>query len=137
MAVIESVSGPLDADQLGLVLAHEHLRASSETIRAQFPHLFDKREELRAAIEEVRRTQGHGVRTIVDPACVDIGRDARFAQQVVEETGIQLILCTGVYGVHYTYLPHHFQTRDVDYLADAFVYDIEQGIQEPRSRPHF
>ena len=29
----------------------------------------------------------HGVRTIVDPACMDLGRDARFAQRVAEETG--------------------------------------------------
>ena len=129
MASIESVSGPLDPDQLGLTLAHEHLRISSETIREQYPHLYDDEAELEAALTEVRRAQGHGVKTIVDPCCMDIGRDVRLAQRVVGETGIQLIMCTGIYGVHYRYLPHHFQTRDVDYLVDAFVHDIEEGIQ--------
>ena len=129
MAVIESVSGPLDESDLGLTLAHEHLRTSSETIREQFPHLYDPEAELKAAVAEVRRAQEHGVKTIVDPACMDIGRDVRLAQRVVEESGIQLIMCTGIYGVHYTYLPHHFQTRDLDYVTDAFVHDIEVGIQ--------
>ena len=129
MAVIESVSGPLDESDLGLTLAHEHLRTSSETIREQFPHLYDPEAELKAAVAEVRRAQEHGVKTIVDPCCMDIGRDVRLAQRVVEETGIQLIMCTGIYGVHYTYLPHHFQTRDLDYVTDAFVHDIEEGIQ--------
>ena len=129
MAAIESVSGPLDEADLGLTLAHEHLRTSSETIREQFPHLYDPEQELQAAVAEVRRAQEHGVKTIVDPACMDIGRDVHLAQRVVEETGIQLIMCTGIYGVHYTYLPHHFQTRDLDYVADAFVHDLEEGIQ--------
>ena len=129
MASIESVSGPLEESELGLTLAHEHLRTSSETIREQFPHLYDRDQEMQAAVKEVRRAQEHGVRTIVDPACMDIGRDVRLAQRVVEETGIQLIMCTGIYGVHYTYLPHHFQTRDLDYVTEAFVHDIEEGIQ--------
>jgi phosphotriesterase-related protein len=129
LAAIESVSGPLEESDLGLTLAHEHLRTSSETIREQFPHLYDPEEEYEAAVKEVRRAQEHGVKTIVDPACMDIGRDVRLAQRVVEETGIQLIMCTGIYGVLYTYLPHHFQTRDLDYVTDAFVHDIEEGIQ--------
>ena len=129
MAAIESVSGTLEESDLGLTLAHEHLRTSSETIREQFPHLYDPEEEFQAAVKEVRRAQEHGVKTIVDPACMDIGRDVRLAQRVVKETGIQLIMCTGIYGVHYTYLPHHFQTRDLDYVTDAFVHDIEEGIQ--------
>ena len=41
----------------------------------------------------------HGVKTIVDPACMDIGRDVTLAKRVVEETGIQLVMCTGVYGL--------------------------------------
>ena len=129
MAAIESVSGPVDEADLGLTLAHEHLRTSSETIREQYPHLYDPEQEYQAAVTEVRRAQEHGVKTIVDPCCMDIGRDVHLAQRVVEETGIQLIMCTGIYGVHYTYLPHHFQTRDLDYVTDAFVHDIEQGIQ--------
>ena len=78
---------------------------------------------------QVRAAMTHGVRTIVDPACMDLARDARFAARVAQATGLQLVMATGIYGQHYTYLPHHFQTRDEDYLADAFVHDIETGIQ--------
>ena len=72
---------------------------------------------------------GHGVKTIVDPACMDLSRDARLAMRVADETGIQLVMATGIYGQHYTFIPQHFQTRDEDYLADVFVHDIEVGIQ--------
>jgi phosphotriesterase-related protein len=124
--VLETVSGPVDAGELGLTLVHEHLRISSETIRAQYPHLYDERAEREQAVAEVRRAMEHGVRTIVDPVATDFGRDVGLARHVAEETGIQLLIGTGL---GYLPLPQHFARRDVDYLADVFVHDIEEGIQ--------
>jgi phosphotriesterase-related protein len=129
VALIETVSGPVEGSELGLTLAHEHLRSSSEAVREQYPHLYDPEAERHAAIAEVRRAMEHRVRTIVDPACMDLGRDVTLAREVVAETGIQLVMCTGIYGAEYTFLPQHLANRDVDYLADAFVHDIEVGIQ--------
>ncbi len=129
MTQIETTAGPIDAGAMGRTLCHEHLLTASESVRAQFPHLHDAQREYDRALTQVRGAMSHGVRTIVDPACMDLARDARFARRVAEATGIQLVMCTGIYGQHYTFLPHHFQTRDEDYLADAFVHDIEVGIQ--------
>jgi phosphotriesterase-related protein len=129
MAEVQTVTGPVDSGSLGVTLVHEHLRSTSETVREQFPHLYDERRERERAVQQVRNAMENGVRTIVDPACMDLGRSVELARHVVEETGVQLVLCTGIYGSHYTFLPQHFQNRDVDYLADAFVHDIEQGIQ--------
>ena len=126
MAVLETVSGPLDAGELGLTLVHEHLRIGSELLRVQYPHLYDERAEREQAVAEVRRAMEYGVRTIVDPVATDFGRDVRLAQHVVEETGIQLLIGTGL---GYLPLPQHFARRDVDYVADVFVHDIEEGIQ--------
>ena len=129
MATIETTAGPIAADDLGRTLCHEHLLTAAESVRVQFPHLHDPEREFARAVEQVIAAMDHGVRTIVDPACMDLARDARFAARVAAATGIQLVLCTGIYGQHYTFLPQHFQTRDEDYLADAFVHDIESGIQ--------
>jgi phosphotriesterase-related protein len=129
MRQIETTAGPIDASQMGRTLCHEHLLTASETVRVQYPHLHDEEKEFARAVEQVRAAMSHGVRTIVDPACMDLARDARLSTRVAQETGVQLVMCTGVYGQHYTFLPHHFQTRDEDYLADAFVHDIEVGIQ--------
>jgi phosphotriesterase-related protein len=134
---IETVSGPVEAEDLGVTLVHEHLRATSESVRVQFPHLYDLEEEVRHAVAQVERAQGHGVKTIVDPACMDLGRDVRLAERVVEETGIQLVMCTGIYSVRYEHLPAGMAFRDEDYLADAFVHDLEQGIQGTSIKAHF
>jgi phosphotriesterase-related protein len=129
MAQVETVSGPVDSGSLGVTLVHEHLRSTAENVREQFPHLYDEQRERARAVEWVRKAMDNGVRTIADPACMDLGRSVELARHVVDQTGIQLVLCTGIYGSHYTFLPQHFQNREVDYLAEVFVHDIEQGIQ--------
>jgi phosphotriesterase-related protein len=129
MAKIETVAGPVDEEQLGLTLPHEHIRTTTESVRANFPHLYDEQEELDKAVTQFKAVMERGVRTIVDPTCMDLGRDVRLAQRVVEATGIQLVMCTGVYGFRYTFLPPYFANREVDDLADVFVHDVEEGIE--------
>ncbi len=129
MPQVETTAGPVDAEALGRTLVHEHLKVVSEPVVAQFPHLYDPDHERRQAVEQAQAVMEYGVRTIVDPAVMDLGRDARFSAEVAERTGIQVVMATGIYGSHYTFLPHHFQMHDVDYLADAFVHDLEEGIQ--------
>ena len=55
------------------------------------------------------------------------GRDVRFSRRVAEETGLQVVPCTGIYT--YDYLPPYFMFRGEDAMADLFVHDIEEGIQ--------
>ena len=131
MPQVETTAGPIDADQLGRTLVHEHLISASESVRYQYPHLYDLDEERRRSLDALRGVKERGVDTFVDPGCMDLARDAVLSRELAAEVGLQMVLCTGVYGQHYTFLPHYFQNRDEDHLADAFVHDIEhdEGIQ--------
>ena len=91
--------------------------------------------ELDAALVAVRGAAEHGVRTIVDPTAMFGGRDVRFMKRVADETGVQIVACTGIYS--YDYLPHYFENRDVDVMADHFVEDIERGCQGTDIRAAF
>src|SRR3954454_22030875 len=137
MASVETVTGPVEASDLGVTLIHEHLRFSSEGVRTQWPHLYDENAERSSAVAEVRKAMEHGVRTFVDPSCLDLGRDVGLARHVASETGINVVMCTGVYGARYTFLPMHLALRDADYLASLFVHDIENGIQGTNSKAAF
>ena len=129
MPPIETVAGPVDDSELGLMLAHEHLSTTSENVRAQWPHLYDEQREYDRAVEQVRAAMDRGVKTIVDPSCMDLNRNVGLAQRVVEETGVQLVMATGIYGAKYTFIPPYFENREPTALVDAFVHDIEEGIQ--------
>jgi phosphotriesterase-related protein len=127
MASVESVTGPIDLDDLGTTLIHEHLKVRSEPSGEQYPHLYDEDDAFRRSTEQARAVMEQGVKTVVDPSCMYLGRDIDFMRRVAEETGLQVIAATGIYT--YSELPQVFKNRDEDFMAEAFVHDIEQGIQ--------
>ena len=127
MPTVESVNGPIDLEELGLTLIHEHFRVTDEAIRFQFPHLYDEKAEWEAALSDANAVKGHGVRTVVEPSALFLQRDARFSKRVADESGLQVILATGVYT--YDHLPQALMNRTEDEIAEIFVHDIENGIQ--------
>jgi phosphotriesterase-related protein len=127
LATVETVNGPVDLDELGVTLIHEHFRATDEATRFQFPHLYDESAEWEAAIADAEAIKGHGVKTVVEPSAMFLQRDARFSKRVADESGLNIVLATGIYT--YEHLPQPLMSRDEDQLAEIFVHDIEQGIQ--------
>jgi phosphotriesterase-related protein len=127
MGSVHTVQGPVDAEDLGLTLVHEHVRFRDEAVAEQWPGRYDEQLELDAALLAVNAAKDRGVRTIVDPTAMFGGRDVNFMKRVAQDTGVQIVACTGIYS--YDYLPHYFQSRDIDVMADHFVEDIETGIQ--------
>jgi len=127
MGSVETVQGAVDAEELGVVLAHEHVRFRDEAVAAEWPGRYDEQLELDAALVAVNDAKDRGVQTIVDPTAMFGGRDVRFMKRVADQSGVKIVACTGIYS--YDYLPHYFENRDVDVMADHFVEDIERGIQ--------
>jgi phosphotriesterase-related protein len=137
MATIETVSGAIDGAELGTTLIHEHLIARDEAVHAQWPEAgtvggipqrpIGPGEERTAAVEAASAAVELGVRSICDPSAMFLGRDVEFMRGVAEETGLQVVACTGIYT--YDYLPSFFATRDPEAIADLFVADIERGVQ--------
>src|SRR5215208_6360927 len=137
MAQVPTVTGMLEADELGTTLIHEHLRNSDEAVRNQWPVAGAVKEDkpyevppdqvFDIAVREAQAAVDLGVKTIGEPTAMFLGRDVDFMRRVAEQTGLQVIPCTGIYT--YDHLPQFFMNRDPDQIADLFVHDIENGIQ--------
>jgi phosphotriesterase-related protein len=127
MSTVETVQGSVDAAELGVTLIHEHLRFRDEAVAENWPGRYDDQAELDAALEATNAAKEHGVQTIVDPTAMFGGRDVRFMKRVSDATGVNVVACTGIYT--YDYLPHYFENRDEDTIAQHFVDDIETGVQ--------
>jgi phosphotriesterase-related protein len=127
MPSVETVNGAVDVEELGRTLIHEHFLAVDEGARFQFPHLYDERAELDVAVADANAVKGHGIKTVVEPSAMFLTRDAAFSRRVADETGLQIVLATGIYT--YDHLPQVFLNRTEDQIADVFVHDIEHGIQ--------
>jgi phosphotriesterase-related protein len=127
VATVQTVNGPIDADDLGLTLIHEHFFSRDEAVAFQWPHVMDDEREHALAMEAAEAVKSHGVRTVVEPTAMLLGRDVRRSQRVAADSGLHVVACTGIYT--YDHLPQFLLNRDADYIADLFVHDIEQGIQ--------
>jgi phosphotriesterase-related protein len=127
LATVETVNGPVDLKELGLTLIHEHFRSTDEAARFQFPHLYDEADEWQSAMSDANALKGHGVETVVEPSAMFLHRDATFSKRVADESGLNVILATGVYT--YDHLPPVLSNRSDDEVAQIFVHEIENGIQ--------
>src|SRR3954468_2617218 len=127
MPRVETTGGPVDVDELGLTLIHEHFRTTDEAGRSQFPHLYDEQAEWDAALADANAVRDHGVKTVVEPSAMFLQRDAAFSKRVADESGLNVVLATGIYT--YDHLPQPLMTRNEDQLPEIFVHDIEHGIQ--------
>ena len=146
MATVETVTGPIDAADLGPTLVHEHLQARDEGVLAQWPHVttvaldpdpvdVEPADVAQPAMASARALLERGVKTICDPSCLFLGRDIELMGSVAEETGLQVVPCTGIYT--YDHLPTFLLSRDADQIAELFVGDIERGIQGTDSKAAF
>ncbi len=127
MAVVNSVSGPLDTADLGFTLMHEHILVQSPGVRENFP-VWDRDAELEKAVGMIREAMDRGVRTLVD-LTVGHWRDIPFVKDVVARTGMQIIVATGVYWE----VPPYFRAmsgRTIDHIADLLTRDITEGIMD-------
>jgi phosphotriesterase-related protein len=128
MARVETVSGQIDVEELGLTLIHEHFFSSDEAVSAQWPHVRERDREFELALESAEAVKSHGVKTVVEPTAMLLGRDVQTSQRLAQESGLQIVACTGIYT--YDHLPQFLLNRSEDFIADLFVHDIEQGIGE-------
>ncbi len=128
MPHVETATGAIDTATLGFTLMHEHIYVLSEGVIGAFPSLWDREARIKQAVAALSEAKAHGVSTIVDLTVLGLGRDASLAREVSRQSGVNVVVATGLYT--YDELPHYFNLRDIDHMAGLFVRDIEHGVQD-------
>jgi len=134
MPTVETVRGPIDIDELGTTLMHEHVFVLSAEIRENYGGTYwDEEERIADAIEKLQKLKAIGVDTIVDPTVIGLGRYIPRIQRINAEVDIHIVPATGIYT--YNDLPHffHYQGPGTMFGGDEpmlalFKADIAQGI---------
>jgi phosphotriesterase-related protein len=129
---VETATGPVSTSDLGFTLMHEHIFVLSEGVAASFPSVWDEEAKKAEAVNILRRLKDGGVSTMVDATVLGSSRNVPLVQQVARESGMQVIVATGLYT--YDELPHYFLARSVEHMADLFVQDITEGVQGTSAR---
>jgi predicted metal-dependent phosphotriesterase family hydrolase len=128
MPFVRTVLGDIDASELGVTYAHEHLVIDGGRPVQMVPE-FDLG-DVDAMTRELEDARGLGLRSVVDAMPCDAGRNAGKLAELSRRTGIHVVAPTGLHHERY-YGPAHWNHRlTVDELADLFVADIADGIDE-------
>lgn len=133
MNSVNTLGGPLNVDDLGVTMMHEHIFVLNPEVELLWPGWADwnRARDTDRAVAAMRRLKERGVRTILDPTVGGLGRHLPAMRDVAAQAEINVIACTGWYTK--ATLPYSFSRHTGDALADLlaglFLRDIEQGLE--------
>lgn len=125
MSMVETVTGPVSSDALGLTLMHEHILNADWSMRQCFPDYIDWPKFYEDAVADVNEAAALGVRTICDLTPINLGRDIEVIREVARRTGIQIVVSTGFY---FTEEPR-LEWWDHDKILSYLLRDLTEGMQ--------
>ncbi len=139
MTHVETVRGPVESTDLGRTYMHEHIFVLTADMQQNYPGEWGGEDgRVADAVEKLRALVARGVRTIVDPTVVGLGRYIPRIQRIAEQVPeLNIVVATGVYT--YDSVPFFFHYRGPaldpivgsevpDPMVDMFVTDITEGI---------
>jgi len=132
---VETLRGPMNSEDLGFVLTHEHIFAHTEGLIHQFPQLWDEAAAIVDARRQLQEAYDAGVRTIMEHTVMGLGRDVPMFLKVAENSPINVIVSTGLY--YFDELPFYFQYQPIEHMVDLFVHDLTVGVQNTRVKAGF
>ena len=122
--MINTVTGPVAAEDLGFTLMHEHVMVSASGMYRSYPDLLGPRREERA-VERLKQAKAAGIDTFVDATTFDLGRDPELLRAVSERSGVQIVNVTG----WWLDVPRFIRNVSPNQMAREFVRDIEEGFR--------
>src|SRR5215467_2120743 len=133
---VPTTAGDIDANDLGVVLMHEHVFIRTEAFQWGWPGFggWDADTEVGAARERLSELHRLGVDTVLDMTIPGIGRDPELVARAADGTGLKVMFATGYYT--YDNLPFPFQYRgrgkvidDGDQMLESlFERDVTSSI---------
>ena len=135
MTAINTVNGRVDSAEIGRTLIHEHVMVGFPGwfLDPRRPR-FQRDDAMSRVVDAFAQLHNYGIRTVVDPCPMDMGRNVEFCAEVSQRTGVNLICATGLYyeksGLNYV-----FRSMSVQEITDIYVQEIEDGVGGSGIRP--
>ena len=125
---IRTVLGDVPSEEMGLTYSHEHIVIEEGfTTLANPAFILNDTEKISTELKEFYQLGG---RTMVDTMPAACGRNVLKLAEVSQNSGVNIIVPTGIHLEIY-YPPNHWRYHlSVDELTDLFIKDVTMGIDE-------
>jgi len=135
---IMTVNGPESPGKMGITLEHEHILVDFIGADSTGYFRWNRDSVIVKALPVVLRAKEKGVKTIIDCTPAFLGRDPLLLKSLSRSSGINFITGTGYYGaVNNKYLPAAFYSLDAGGVADIWIKEFEEGIENTGIKPGF
>lgn len=128
MKKVNTVSGPISPEQVGIANMHEHLvwANSGWQYSPEANLLFNHPEVFSKLYDTLTEYKNAGGNTIVDCSGIGMGRDVDLYAALSRASGVNIVACTGFWAQENT-VPY-FLSKDIDYLQDLFIKELIHGM---------
>jgi phosphotriesterase-related protein len=126
MGRVRTVLGDIDAEELGITFAHEHLVIAGGRPVEVYPDI--RLDSVGKTVEELALAQRLGLAAVVDAMPADCGRDIEMLVAISRRSGVHILASTGLHTARY-YSDRHWSWRmGAPEIARLFIDEVEQGI---------
>lgn len=137
-ASVMTVNGPLDASELGMTLAHEHLfadlRPHDEQVARPLP--VDVDDVVEVVLPYLQRIRQLGCQTLVDCTATTLGRNPALIRRLSEASGLHMLTVTGAYvAAGGRFIPPYVRDDTDAQLAARWIGEWRDGIDGTDVRP--
>jgi phosphotriesterase-related protein len=127
MARIMTTLGPKGADELGMLLPHEHVFVDLRTWDQPGYAEADPAAVIALIGPEIERAQAAGVTAMVECSTVGVGRRADILAAVSAATGFPLVVATGIY--REPWVPRWVHDASEDSLYEWMLRELSHEIE--------
>jgi phosphotriesterase-related protein len=128
MAELITTLGPRRADQLGMILPHEHVFVDLRTPDTPGYAEAEAADVVALMAPEIERIKALGVTALVECTPVGVGRRADLDRAVSEATGLPIVVPTGIY--REPWVPAWALQANEDEIAAWMIGELNEGIED-------
>ena len=135
---VMTVNGPMAPVAIGTTLVHEHVLVDFIGADQVSPDRYDADAAFEKILPYLREIQSLGCQTLMECTPNYLGRDVKLLKRLSEATGLQILTNTGYYGARSgKFLPPSVATQTPQQIAQTWIQEFEQGIDDTGIRPGF
>lgn len=125
---IETVTGAVQADQMGITDAHNHVWISKISGASAGVPYFDDEQSILAELKDYRKAGGNSILDCQPGK--DCGRDGIRLLNFSKQSGVKIVASTGFHRRQYYAPDEWIFSADEQTASDFFISEIEHGLEE-------
>lgn len=132
---LQTVGGAITAEELGLILPHEHLFTDLRGPAVPDYAQAEPKEVVKVMLPYLKEAQQTGATALVECSTVGVGRNIQILKDLSKASPIHIVAPTGVY--RDDYVPAGMRELSAEELAELWVKELTLGMDDTEIKAGF